>query len=188
MVTRNPADNAEPTAHSPHQSPPSSPAMGAPLHFANPALSAPLLPALLVPFACPVGLIIAAFSGISIPNRNRKQLNTVVKTKRAELRREGEQIAAELAQAMKTGNHRGFDALQKRFDAWESATERLDFDESRNNITGKYASVKAYGGDLGSGDGHKGILPLGASGRGKDVFPLGITKKDARDAYEAVKR
>jgi hypothetical protein len=79
------------------------------------------------------------------------------------------------------------DALQQRFDAWEAASEKLDWDESRNNVTGKYAAVRGSGGDLGSGP-RDGVLPMGATGRGKDVAPLAITKKDAREAYEAVKR
>jgi HK97 family phage major capsid protein len=116
-------------------------------------------------------------------------LNIITKTKREQLKREGEQIAAELAAMMKTKNHQGLDALTKRFDAWETATEKLDFEESRSNVTGKYAAVRASGGDLGSGDvSTKGVLPMGATGRGKDVYPLGITKKDARDAFEAIKR
>ncbi|MDT5410929.1 MAG: hypothetical protein QOG14_3149, partial [Mycobacterium sp.] len=72
---------------------------------------------------------------------------------------------------------------------WEAAHGKAEFEETRKNITGRYAAVRGSGGDLGSGNiTTKGILPLGATGRGKDVFPLAITKKDARDAFEAVKR
>jgi HK97 family phage major capsid protein len=109
--------------------------------------------------------------------------------KREQLKREADAIAAETAKMIKAKNYKNIAVLEKRFDAYQDACERLEFEESRKSLTGKYTTVAASGGNLGSGDvSTKGVLPMGATGRGKDVYPLGITKKDARDAFEAIKR
>src|SRR5947209_14520361 len=113
-------------------------------------------------------------------------MNTI--TKRAEWKREGQEILSQLLLVEKSNNPALSRSLEQRFADWEAAGERLEFEESRKAITGKYASLKASGGDLGTGPRDGGVLPMGATGRGKDVAPLAITKKDARDAYEAVKR
>jgi HK97 family phage major capsid protein len=86
---------------------------------------------------------------------------TITQTKRSQLKREGEQVAAELAAMMKSHNYKDLGAVQKRFDAWEAATEKLEWEESRK-VTGKNAAVRASGGNLGSGDVTAKGIPVGA--------------------------
>ena len=73
-----------------------------------------------------------------------------IATKRAEWKREGQEILAELLLVEKSTNRAVSKALERQFAEWEAAGENLDFEDSRRNVTGKYASLKAFGGDLGN--------------------------------------
>lgn len=111
-------------------------------------------------------------------------MNTAIERKEQELHALAKSLDIRVKAAK---SQRELNALEPELKRLEDAFDHLEWEKSRQN----HPSLKAMrnGGDLGSGDiDTKGILPLGATGRGKDVFPLGITKKDARDAFEAVKR
>jgi HK97 family phage major capsid protein len=112
-------------------------------------------------------------------------MSTLITTKREQLAREAAEIASATTKMIKAKDYRSIALLEKRFDAYQDACEKLEFEESRKAAS-NYAAL-AGGGDLGSGD-VKGILPMGATGRGKNLFPLAITKKEARNAFEAIQR
>lgn len=68
---------------------------------------------------------------------------------------------------------------------WEDFKRAQDLPESSRKMMGQ---LRDGGSAADSGVETKGILPLGATGRGKDVYPLAISRKEARNAFEAIKR
>jgi HK97 family phage major capsid protein len=70
--------------------------------------------------------------------------------------------------------------LEAEFAQLEADKKRLEAD--------KVGLVRAYGGGSGEEYVATGVLPLGATGRGRDVCPLAVSKKEARNAFEAIKR
>jgi HK97 family phage major capsid protein len=109
---------------------------------------------------------------------------TQIETRERKLKADAEDLNKRIQSA---SGVKALTSLIKEVDALQDEREELDRQKAITSSS-KYAAVRGSGGDIGSAPETKGILPLGATGRGKDVFPLGVSRKEARNAFEAVKR
>src|ERR1700730_8572520 len=100
--------------------------------------------------------------------------------KRRELDAEAANIQAAITRAVTTKSHRDLDALEKRVN--RMAAHRAELSRQQNAIaTGKFAALRAYGGDFGS---HPAVVKNGRR-TGREVAPLALPEPALKALYDA---
>ena len=106
-----------------------------------------------------------------------------------EIRARGKRLQERGIQLEETGSSADKASFVRDVDAWQSDWD--DFKRTRDLPDASRKMIdkmRDSGSAADTGIETKGVLPLGATGRGKDVYPLGVSRKEVRNAFEAVKR